>query len=324
MRPTPPTRKTEPVSGRPQGEALRRPRQALDGVLLLDKPKGPGSTSVLGRAKFLLNAAKAGHTGTLDPLASGLLPLCFGEATKFAQDLLDASKSYRATMQLGIITSSGDAEGETLDRRPVRCTVAQIDAVLASLVGPMMQRPPMHSAIKQNGRPLYELARQGVVVDRAERAIEIERLVRIEYQSPMLVIDVTCSKGTYVRVLAETIGAALNCGASLTDLRRTRVAELSVEDAVTSEDLEHLSLEQRRALLLPIDALIGTLPRLDLDQATALRFAQGQRIWQEGSQAVARLRVYGKTAEGGSQLLGVGLIDEEAVLRPQRLIAVTA
>ena len=312
------------MSGRPEGEARRRPRQALDGVLLLDKPKGPGSTSVLGRAKFLLNAAKAGHTGTLDPLASGLLPLCFGEATKFAQDLLDASKSYRATMQLGITTSSGDAEGETLDTRPVNCTQAEIDAVLASLVGPMMQRPPMHSAIKLNGRPLYELARQGLVVERAERAVEIESLARIEFSGVTLIIDVTCSKGTYVRVLAETIGEALGCGASLTDLRRTRVADLSVENAVTSEDLEHLSLQQRHALLLPIDALIATLPRLDLDQPTALRFAQGQRIWQEGSQPVSRLRVYGKTADGFCRLLGVGLIDDQAVLRPQRLIAVTA
>ena len=312
------------MAGRPQGEALRRPRQALDGVLLLDKPKGPGSTSVLGRAKFLLNAAKAGHTGTLDPLASGLLPLCFGEATKFAQDLLDASKSYRATLLLGVTTSSGDAEGETLETRPVNCTLADVDLLLASLVGPMMQRPPMHSAIKQNGRPLYELARQGVVVDRAERAIVIDSLERVDYQDATLVIDVTCSKGTYVRVLAETIGEVLGCGASLTDLRRTRVADLSVEDAVTSEELEHLSLEQRHALLLPIDALIGSLPRLDLDAATALRFAQGQRIWQEGSVAVSRLRVYGTTAAGDSQLLGVGLIDEQAVLRPQRLIAVSA
>ncbi len=311
------------MSGRPQGEALRRPRQALDGVLLLDKPKGPGSTSVLGRAKYLLNAAKAGHTGTLDPLASGLLPLCFGEATKFAQDLLDASKSYRATLQLGITTTSGDAEGETLERHPVNCSAGEVDAVLESLVGPMMQRPPMHSAIKLNGRPLYQLARQGVVVERAERAIEIESLVRVEFEDATLVIDVTCSKGTYVRVLAETIGAALGCGASLSDLRRTRVADLSVEDAVTSEQLEHLSLEERHGLLLPIDALIATLPRLDLDDATALRFAQGQRIWQEGSQAVARVRVYGKTAAGDGQLLGVGLIDQEAVLRPQRLIAVS-
>ncbi len=311
------------MAGRPQGEALRRPREALDGVLLLDKPKGPGSTSVLGRAKFLLNAAKAGHTGTLDPLASGLLPLCFGEATKFAQDLLDASKSYRATLRLGITTASGDAEGEPLEIRPVHCTSADVDRVLASLVGPMMQLPPMHSAIKQHGRPLYELARQGIVVERAERAIEIESLARIEFHDSVLVIDVTCSKGTYVRVLAETIGLALGCGASLADLRRTRVADLLVEDAVTSEQLEHLSLEQRRDLLLPIDALIGTLPRLDLDDATALRFAQGQRIWQEGSQAVARLRVYGKTAAGEGQLLGVGLIDHEAVLRPQRLVAVS-
>jgi tRNA pseudouridine55 synthase len=309
------------MAGRESGAGQRKPRQRVDGVLLLDKPCGPGSTSVLGRAKYLFNADKAGHTGTLDPLASGLLPLCFGEATKFAQDLLDANKSYRASLRLGVTTASGDAEGEVLERREVTVSRGAIDDALKRFTGAMLQRPPMYSAIKQHGRPLYELARQGVTVEREARPIVIYEIDCVDFQGDTLVIDVTCSKGTYIRVLAEEIGAALGCGASLCALRRTRVAHLSIDRSVSVETLERMSHDERLQMLLPIDALVETLPRVDLDQTLSWRFRQGQRLWLKGQQETVRLRVYGTGSKGEPELLGIGSIDGAAVLHPTRLVA---
>ena len=306
----------------PAGGSAKALRQKLDGVLLIDKPKGPGSTTVLARVKHLLNAHKAGHTGTLDPLASGLLPLCFGEATKFAQDLLDADKSYRATLGLGTVTMSGDAEGEIIAELPVTAQRHDIDRELQNFLGEQQQVPPMYSALKHQGQPLYQLARQGQTIERAARTITIHALSVVTFEKTRLVIDVTCSKGTYVRVLAEKIGEALGCGAHLTDLRRTEVGGLGLNDAVTLDILEGESIEQRQGRLLPLDRLVATLPRITLEPDMARRFMLGQRIFMPDARPAPKIRVYaGPEAASTESFLGVARIDEEQVLRPLRVIS---
>jgi len=227
--------------------------ERVDGVLLLDKPGGLSSNHALQKARRLLNAAKAGHTGTLDTIATGLLALTFGEATKFSADLLNADKAYRATLMLGVTTTTGDAEGEVTGTAPVDVEDAAIDAVLSRYVGTIEQVPPMHSALKRDGRPLYELARAGVEVERAPRQVQVHSLRCVERAGTTLVFDVECSKGTYVRVLAEDIGEALGCGAHLTGLRRTRVGPLALEGSETLERLEQLPVEASRASLRPVD-----------------------------------------------------------------------
>ena len=298
---------------------MRRPKgDAVDGVLLLDKPGGITSNFALLKARRLLAARKAGHTGTLDPLATGLLPLIFGEATKFAADCLEADKSYQAVLRFGITTSTGDAEGEVIAEKPIAFDRARLEAVLANLTGEIRQVPPMHSALKRQGRPLYELARAGRNVDRAPRTVRIERLQLDAFDGIEAQVAVDCSKGTYVRVLAEDIGAALGCGAHLAALRRTRVGALALNDAVTLNDLEGLELPVRRAKLLPADTLLVSLPRVELDAGDADRFIQGQRLPLRIA-ACARVRVYAST-----RLLGVASVDEDGVLAPQRLVQTAA
>jgi tRNA pseudouridine55 synthase len=291
--------------------------ERVDGVLLLDKPGGLSSNHALQKARRLLNAAKAGHTGTLDPMATGLLALTFGEATKFSADLLDADKAYRATLMLGVTTNTGDADGEVTGTAPVDVTDAAIDAVLSRYVGTIEQVPPMHSALKREGRPLYELARAGVEVERAPRQVKVHSLRCVERASTTLVLDVECSKGTYVRVLAEDIGEALGCGAHLTGLRRTRVGPLVLEGSETLEHLEQLPVEARRAALRPVDGLLGSLPRVVLDASLAERFRQGQRLAIEAYPRGARVRVY--VADDG--LLGTANINDWGVVAPERLIS---
>jgi len=294
--------------GRPKGDPV-------DGVLLLDKPRGMSSSAAVGKARWLLNARKAGHTGTLDPLATGLLPLTFGEATKFSADLLDADKAYEARLLFGVTTSTGDLEGEVTSRETVTFDRAQLEAILPRFTGEILQLPPMHSALKREGRPLYELAREGRVVERTPRRVRIDRLQLLAFDSAEAVLAVTCSKGTYVRVLAEDLGAALGCGAHLAGLRRTRVGALALENALTLDELETLDLPARRARLLPPDALLASLPRVDLDASDAGRFVLGQRLPLRIA-ASPRVRVYARDA----QLLGVASIDEHGVLAPQRLV----
>jgi tRNA pseudouridine55 synthase len=294
--------------GRPKGDPV-------DGVLLLDKPAGMTSSAALGRARHLLGARKGGHTGTLDPLATGLLPLTFGEATKFSADLLDADKAYEARVHFGVTTATGDAEGEITARSPVTLDRARLEAVLLRFTGEIEQVPPMHSALKREGRPLYELARAGKTVERKPRRVRINRLQVLTFDGTEAVLSVDCSKGTYVRVLAEDIGAALGCGAHLSGLRRTRVGRLSINGAVSFEELEALDLPTRRARLLPLDALLAALPRVELNEADAGRFAHGQRLPLRMAPA-PRVRVYVRDA----QLLGVASIDEQGVLAPQRLV----
>lgn len=256
----------------------RVPRRALDGVLLLDKGLGLSSNDALVRAKRLFLAQKAGHTGTLDPLATGLLPLCFGEATKFSQDLLEADKTYEATMRLGIRTSTGDAEGEVLEARPVEVGTPDVQAALARFRGPISQVPPMHSALKRDGKPLYEYARAGQVVERAPRDVTIHALELLGAALPDVTFRVTCSKGTYVRTLAEDIGASLGCGAHLVALRRTGVGALTLDHAVTLEALEGMDEGARDRCLRPVDALLSTFPIVRLKPEEAIRFMQGQRL----------------------------------------------
>jgi tRNA pseudouridine55 synthase len=256
----------------------KRPRVPVHGVLLLDKPVGFSSNDALIKAKRFLNAMKAGHTGTLDPFATGLLPLCFGEATKFSQDLLEADKTYTTVVHLGITTTTGDTEGDVLETKSVDVTEEQIRQVLTQFTGPIAQVPPMYSALKRDGKPLYEYARAGVTLEREARNVVIHELEFLGYDAPLLSLKVKCSKGTYVRVLGEDIGAALGCGAHLKELRRIQVGHLVLEKSITLDYLESLPEEQRLALLDPVDALLSSFPPVHLNEELARRFLHGQRL----------------------------------------------
>jgi len=297
----------------------KKPRDLVDGVLLLDKPVGLSSNDALMKAKRVFNAKKAGHTGTLDPFATGLLPLCFGEATKFSQDLLEADKTYEATVHLGIMTTTGDTEGELIEQREVDVTREQIEAALARFRGPIFQVPPMYSALKRDGKALYEYAREGITLEREARPVTIHALSLVEYTAPLLKILVTCSKGTYVRVLGEDIGAALGCGAHLNALRRVQVGALSTERMISLEDLQ--AHADPLSLLAPVDALLSSFPSVELTAELAKRFLNGQRL-ALGKESVSvpselgRVRVY---HEG--KLLGTAHLQEYAILAPERLIA---
>lgn len=256
---------------------VRRPKRAVHGVLLLDKPLGLSSNDALQRARRLLRAEKAGHAGTLDPLATGLLALCFGAATKFAQLGLEADKRYRAVLKLGVTTTTGDAEGEVLRTRPVDLTRERLDAAVARFVGPIEQVPPMHSALKHGGKALYEYARAGVQVERAARRVTIHELAVLDWQGDRLELQVHCSKGTYVRTLAEDLGEALGCGAHLAALRRVSSGPLTVDAAVALECLDALPPEVIESRLLPVDALIADRPAVRLPCEEAGRFLSGMR-----------------------------------------------
>jgi tRNA pseudouridine55 synthase len=287
----------------------------VDGVLLLDKAAGLSSNASLQRARRLLNARKAGHTGTLDPLASGLLPLTFGEATKFAADLLEADKCYEAQLALGTTTATGDGEGEMIEQRPVDVTESQLVAILSRFTGTLSQVPPMHSALKREGQPLYRLARKGIVVERAARTVCVRRLWLIAWDRTRPTIGVECSKGLYVRTLAQDIGAALGCGAHLAALRRTRVGAFDVADAIGLETLEQQLPGARRERLLPVDALLQTLPRVDLDREACEQLENGRRIACTAASA-DRARVYGPHG----RLLGVASV-QQGLLVARRLLS---
>ena len=301
-------------------------RVPIHGVLLLDKAAGHSSNDALMKAKRFLNAQKAGHTGTLDPFATGLLPLCFGEATKFAQDLLEADKGYETVVHLGITTTTGDTEGEMVAASDVNASREQIEAVLQQFRGEINQVPPMYSALKRDGKPLYEYARAGMTLDREARRVCIHALDLLDYQAPYLTLRVSCSKGTYIRVLGEDIGAALGCGAHLRALRRTQVGQLSLDGAVTLDRLAETPDDARGQLLAPVDALLSSFPRITLPDVLAQRFLHGQRL-ALGKENIAfppaggRVRVY---READAQLLGTAQLMEFGVLAPERLIAVGA
>jgi tRNA pseudouridine55 synthase len=290
-------------------------RQPIDGVLLLNKPVGITSNAALQKAKWLLNAKKAGHTGTLDPFADGLLPMCFGEATKFSAYLLDADKHYRAVQQLGVTTTTGDPEGEVLSTHDVAASCADISAVLPRFRGEIEQIPPMHSALKHQGRPLYEYARAGIEIDRPPRKVTIRSLEVHECAPPRVVLDVQCSAGTYIRTLAQDIGAVLGCGAHLTALTRTAVAGFKLEQAHTLAELEALDASQRQALLMPADCLVTHLPAVHLDAADAEALCQGRSVAYLAAQP-GLTRVY----TAAHSFLGLARA-EAGQLVPRRLIA---
>ena len=298
--------------------ARRPPRRRVNGVLFIDKPAGITSNGVLGALKRLYNADKAGHTGTLDPFATGLLPVALGEATKFSGHLIDADKTYLATMRLGITTTTGDPEGDVLAMRPVNADAARIVATFAHFRGAIDQVPPMYSALKRDGKPLYEYARAGVTLDRAARRVMIHALELVSLEGAVAVFRVACSKGTYVRTLAEDIGEMLGCGAHLIALRRLRTGLFGIEEAVSLSKIEGLGIAERDALLRPIDALIGHLPRVDVDATQAERLRLGQRLAMHslGLSTEGLYRIYDEE----SALTGlVQAID--GAIRPERIVA---
>lgn len=291
-------------------------RRAVDGVLLLDKPAGVSSNAALQEAKRLLGAAKAGHAGTLDPLASGLLPLLFGEATKFARFGLDADKTYHASIRLGVRTATADAEGEVLERREVVVDDARLATALTRFRGEIRQVPPMYSALKRDGRPLYELARAGKVVERDARSVTIHELALLERSGELLQVRIRCSKGTYIRQLAEDLGEALGCGAHLAALRRTAAGDFTLDQAVTLEGFRELDDARRLASLLPVERLLGALPPVRLAPETVHRFTQGQAV-PSGSAPAQACRVL----DHSGALLGVGEAGADGKLRPLRLLS---
>jgi tRNA pseudouridine55 synthase len=292
------------------------------GILLLDKPHGLSSNAALQRVRALFAGEKAGHVGTLDPLATGMLPLCLGEATKIAGDLLAGRKCYRFSIGLGSATTTGDSEGEVTERAPVPPLAASlVESALARFRGPQRQLPPMYSAIKQEGQPLYRLARRGVSVPRAARAIEIFELVLRDWESGALELETLCSKGTYVRVLAVDIAAALGTCGHVTALRRLYVEPFASQPMHTLESLAAARQAEARQAeewpqLLPIDWPLQHLPVLRLQPGEAERFAHGQRIATDGVQATPRARVY----DARGRFRGIGATDAAGWLQPRRLI----
>lgn len=299
----------------------RRKGRRIDGILLLDKPVGISSNLALQKVKRLFGAQKAGHTGSLDPLASGMLPICLGEATKFSQFLLDSDKHYQTVGRLGIKTATADAEGEILETRPVSVTQAELLNVLERFRGDIRQVPSMYSALKHEGRPLYELARAGETVEREARDITIHHLELLGFDSPDFRLDVRCSKGTYIRNLVEDIGDALACGAHVAELRRLSVNDFPEAAMVTWERLEQVLGEGGHAavdeLLLPMDAGIQAFPALTLSESLAFYLLRGQPVRVRNAPVEGWIRLY----DEAGHFLGMGEMDDEARVAPRRLLA---
>lgn len=300
----------------------RPPRRHVDGVLLLDKPPGLTSNGALMRVKRLLNAERAGHTGTLDPLASGLLPICFGMATRFAQFLLDAHKRYVATIRFGVTTTTQDAEGDIVASRPVLFDRDMLVAMLPRFTGRQMQVPPAHSALKFEGRPYYDYARKGIDIPRAAREVSIHAFRLLEWNAPDATLEVECSKGTYVRALAADLGEALGCGAHLAALRRTGSGGFDVENAVTLDAFDAISAPQRDALLLPASVLVAHLPRIDLDRASAAAFLHGRPVTTTAGTSFADPAGAASVQSvfGPDGLLGVAEV-RNGIARPRRSVS---
>ena len=298
-----------------QARAQRISRRPLDGVFLLDKPLGISSNQALQRVKWLLAAQKAGHTGTLDPAATGLLILCFGEATKLAGISLEEDKTYEASIVLGSATDTGDAQGQVIALQAFTGTDADIDAALAGLRGDISQTPPMYSALKHAGKPLYDYARAGVHIEREVRAITIHQLDLLGRDGDRLRVRVTCSKGTYIRVLAEQIGAALNCAAHLASLRRTRVGTLDLGDALTLDALEALPVCDRPRVLQPPESLLKSVPSLVLDEAEERAVRQGKAL-RRVRPMVGLVRMHA----AGGVLVGLAQVGEDGMVQPKRIL----
>jgi len=293
----------------------------VNGILLLDKPAGMSSNAVLQRVKHLFSARKAGHTGSLDPIATGLLPICLGEATKVSAYLLDADKGYQFTCRLGQKTTTGDVEGEVLEIRPVPELVeADIERILAGFVGEIDQVPPMYSALKKGGQPLYKLARQGIEIERKARRITIYSLRLQAIRAAELDLEVLCSKGTYIRSLTEDIGEKLGCGAHVAVLRRTRTGGFRLTDAVTLARLEQIRdespAEALDSLLLTMDSALETWPAVSLNREVGLFFRQGRAVRVPKAPTGRLVKVY----DHQNRFLGVGFVLEDGRVAPKRLI----
>lgn len=287
----------------------------VDGVLLLDKATGMTSNAALQSARRLFSAAKAGHTGTLDPMATGLLPLCFGEATKFSADLLDADKTYEADVLFGETTDTGDADGVVIQKCQPVFERSDLERALGAFRGSITQIPPMYSALKRDGKPLYELARKGIEVERAVRQVTIHELELLAYSGERCRLRVSCSKGTYIRTLAEDIGNLLGCGAHLTSLRRVMVGPLQIGDALSLEKLTALAETDRAGFLLPPDALLRSLPAVRLNDEASERFCHGNPVRLEAAGFSGKCRVY-----DAYRLLGIGEADDTGLVKPRRLV----
>ncbi len=293
----------------------------VHGVFLLDKSQGVSSNDIMQKVKRLFNANKAGHTGALDPLATGMLPICLGEATKFSQFLLDSDKRYRVIAKLGERTDTSDADGQVVQTRDVNVDESHILTALDAFRGDILQVPTMFSALKHNGKPLYEYARVGITVEREARPITIFELLFVEYQAPYLTLEVHCSKGTYIRTLVDDLGEALGCGAHVTMLRRLAVADYPVEQMMTLEDLQNLAenqpLEVLDKLLLPMDSAVSRLAKLNLTEAQTKAVGFGQRVKFENSEnRYGQVRLFSHDL----QFLGVAEIREDNVIRPSRMV----
>jgi tRNA pseudouridine55 synthase len=298
--------------------AVSGPRPMIHGVLLLDKPAGLTSNAALQRVRRLFGRIKAGHTGTLDPLATGLLPICLGEATKFSHSLLDADKTYEAVIRLGFVSSTGDAEGSIRETGTPDFDDEKLQEVVRAFIGPILQRPPMHSALKKDGRPLYAYARAGIEVERSMRNVLIKNLEIADLKTNSLSIRVTCSKGTYIRVLAQDIGEALGCGGHLSALRRTRIADLNVAAAIGLEDLERSGPAIGATRVLPVDLLVSAYPALRLDSAQTKRVSTGLEVRPAvGFVPQGPVRLYGPAGI----FLGVGEGRSGGIVAPKRMLA---
>lgn len=299
---------------------FKRVKRNINGVLLLDKPLGFSSNQALQKVKWLFQAAKAGHTGTLDPLATGLLPICLGEATKFAQYVTDADKTYIATIKFGVTTTTGDAEGKVLKTSDVRFTRAQLESTCQSFLGEISQVPPMYSALKFEGKALYEYAREGVDIERQSRLVNISEIQIQRFENDVATITVKCSKGTYIRTLAEDIGNKLGSGAHLIGLRRIETAGYELADAITIEQLEQkikdTAVEALESLVLPTDSAIAYLPLVTLNGDAAHYLMQGQAVWVSGKIPQGEIRLYDEHA----RFLGLGFLQADGKIAPKRLM----
>ena len=301
-------------------QQVKRKRRSVSGIIIFDKPYGFSSNGALQKVRWLLDSDKGGHTGSLDPLATGVLPLCFGEATKFSRYLLDADKVYEATMQLGVTTNTADAEGEVLETKPVNVTSADIEAALPQFRGVIQQVPPMYSALKKDGQPLYKLARAGITIDRPARTVTINQLELLSHDGEQARILVSCTKGTYIRSLVEDIGAVLGCGAHVAQLRRIQAGPFDLTHAVTLEELEQAheegGAEALDAFMIPMDSGLLHWPSVEMTENGSFFWLNGQPVRAQNSPLEGMVRVYNHNQE----FIGVGEMDDDGMVAPKRLI----
>jgi len=314
--------KVSETRARLMGRRGRKGRN-ISGILLLDKPAGITSNTALQIVKRLFDACKAGHTGSLDPLATGVLPLCFGEATKFSQFLLDADKRYQATFKLGVITDSGDADGKVLETRSVpEISDLKLESVLENYRGKISQIPSMFSALKVNGQPLYKLARQGIEIERKSRLVTIHELRILERHQDKITVDVRCTKGTYVRTLAEDIGLELGCGAHVVELRRLAAGPYTVDETVSMEQLELWAEDKAQldARLQPVSSAVQDWPQVELTEVTASYIRQGQPVQIANAPTTGWVSIFSESDDPNEEFIGVGEVMEDGRIAPRRLV----